>query len=154
MRTTHFLVIFFDNNRIEGGGGVVKMKDGLNIACINVNGLISNDNKKHQLYQWMILKDIDILLIQEQYVLHQDENKRFNISIFDGYSVLDNNTKTAILYKSILNPILFPDVNISDEGIDATWVGVESENKILMFAFIIAQVIMETQQTLEIICII
>ena len=50
---------------------------GLRVACINVRGIINNPNKRQQLHQWLVVQRIDIVLLQEVCVHHNNPNANF-----------------------------------------------------------------------------
>ena len=58
---------------------------GIKIASINVNGIIDDDTKRHRLHQWLVRNNIDIALLQEICIHHENDNARFPIADFSGY---------------------------------------------------------------------
>ena len=100
-------------------------KRGLKIGCINVNGLVNSPTKRINLNNWIKLHNLDVICIQEWYVINQkdikDNNNNNNnndtdeiiqenfgleplsisldISAFTDYLKIEHDNKTLILYK-------------------------------------------------------
>ena len=77
----------------------------------------------------MVKNDIDVLLIQEWYLHHKYGKVKFDMTLFDGYRLIDNekNTKTLILHKNQLVVEDFSNLNCNEEGIDITWIAIKTK---------------------------
>ena len=114
---------------LDGNNPSVKFQLGLKIACMNVRGLIHYHSQRLALYIWMVKNDIDIMLIQEWYLHHKYGTFKFDMTLFDGYRLIDNekNTKTLILHKNKLVVEDFSQLNCNEEGIDITWIAIKTK---------------------------
>ena len=118
---------------LDGKNPNVKFQLGLKIASMNVRGLIHYHSQRFALYIWMVKNDIDIMLIQEWYLHHKFDVAKFDMSLYNGYRLIDNknNTKTLILHKNQLVIQDFSYLNCDEEGIDITWITVKTKKMIL-----------------------
>ena len=74
---------------------------GIKIASINVNGIINNDKKRNNLHQWLVRNNIDIALLQECCIHHENVNAKFPIADFSGYlhNANQKNLESKIIWK-------------------------------------------------------
>ena len=100
---------------------------------MNVRGLIHFHSQRLALYIWMVKNDIDVMLIQEWYIRHKFENTKFDMTLFNGYRLIDhkNNTKTLILYKNQLVVEDFSYLNCTEDGIDITWCAIKTKTMVM-----------------------
>ena len=118
---------------LDGNNPRTKFQLGLKIASINVRGLIHYHNQRLALCIWMVKNDIDIMLIQEWYIHHKFGDKKFDMSLFNGYRLIDNknNTKTLILHKNQLVVEDFSYLNCDENGIDITWCAIKTKKMVM-----------------------
>ena len=123
-------------DRLDDKNPRVRFQLGLKIASMNVRGLVHYHTQRLALYIWMVKNDIDVMLIQEWYIHHKYGEKKLDMSLFNGYRLVDNskNTKTLILYKSQLAIDDFSYLNCKEDGIDVTWIAVKTKKSIMAIA--------------------
>ena len=81
---------------------------GLKIASLNVDGILSNLEKRKSINSWLIDNDIDLLCIQEWCKQSEHGWVQFPKNEFPDYTPFTNHTLgTAILYKSSLSVLRF-----------------------------------------------
>ena len=132
-------------------------KRGLKIGCINVNGLVNSPTKRIDLNNWIKLHNLDVVCIQEWYVINKkdikDNNNNNNendemiqedfgleplsisldMSAFTDYLKIEHDNKTLILYKLDLKITTFNHFDkISQNGLDISWIGVETHRKVIV----------------------
>ena len=114
---------------LDGNNPKVKFQLGLKIASMNVRGLIHFHSQRLALYIWMVKNDIDVMLIQEWYLHHKHGAIKFDMTLFDGYRLIDNkkNTKTIILHKNQLVVEDFSQLNCKEDGMDITWIAIKTK---------------------------
>ena len=140
-----------NKNRNKKKQKVDVLQRGLKIGCINVRGLVTNPTKRIDLYNWIMLHELDIICIQEWYVhnskivnknQHQwegsddDDNNidiTMNMSIFNEFEKIEIDNKTLILYRKGLEIINLNHIDQIDQtGLDVTWIGVKTHRKIIV----------------------
>ena len=122
---------------LDGKNPRVKFQLGLKIASMNVRGLIHYHSQRLALYIWMVKNDIDVMLIQEWYIHHKFGSKKFDMTLFNGYRLIDNknNNKTLILHKNQLAIEDFSNLNCSEIGIDITWCTIKTKKMVMAIGF-------------------
>jgi len=148
-----------DNKKKDKNGS--SHKRGLKIGCINVRGLVSNPTKRIDLNAWMEIHDLDVVCIQEWYVLkkkdvNNNENENdsnddnasnnnendfglaplrisLNMAAFPNYDKIQKNNKTIILYKKSLEVVNFNHFPaLDDNGLDIAWLAVKTKRKMIV----------------------
>ena len=81
----------------------------------------------------MVKNDIDVMLLQEWYLHDKYGDTKFDMTLFNGYRLIDNedNNKTLILCKNQLVIDDFSHLKCSDDGIDITWIIIKTKNMAL-----------------------
>ena len=81
----------------------------------------------------MVKNDIDVMLIQEWYIRHKFGNTKFDMTLFNGYRLIDNinNNKTLILHKNQLVIEDFSYLNCNEIGIDVTWCAIKTKKMVM-----------------------
>ena len=125
------------------------LQRGLKIGCINVRGLVTNPTKRIDLYNWIMLHNLDVICIQEWYVHNNkvvNNNKKWedsddddnvditmNMAIFNEFDKIEIDTKTLILYRKELDIINLNHIDeIGQTGLDVTWIGIKTHRKIIV----------------------
>ena len=118
---------YIDN--LDGKNPKIKFQLGLKIASLNVRGLIHYHSQRLALYLWMVKNDIDIMLLQEWYLHHRFGSRKFDMTLYNGYRLIDNerNTKTLILHKSQLMVEDLSNLICEEDGIDITWCAIKTK---------------------------
>ena len=133
-------------------------KRGLTVGCINIRGIVSDIQKRIDLNAWLGAQNLEILCLQEWYVSHKlqkendnDNNEEFeewdcydyditiDMAQLNGYEKIEKfgNTKTAILYRSDVDVISLDHIdNISQNGLDTSWIAVQAERSIVVIGSI------------------
>ena len=65
---------------------------GLRVACLNVNGIVANPNKRVELNAWLEMHDIDVLCGQEWFVPHESHKKQKEDSNSNNNDTLDSDS--------------------------------------------------------------
>ena len=110
---------------------------GLRVACMNVRGIMSDSKKRGILHDWLIRNRIDIVLLQEVCVHHENKNNKFPIADFKGY-LCNKNSKckeVKILWKDNIN-ILIPKLKRKKykNGMWIEWISLVNDKKVINFA--------------------
>ena len=100
-----------NNNDNNGNKNVnvncnISFKRGLKVGNINVRGIVSSVNKRIELNHWIELNDLDVVCIQEWYILHdrqieKKENDSNDDNGFDNYDTFENENKNDRRYLSV-----------------------------------------------------
>jgi exonuclease III len=102
----------------------------LSIVCLNVRGIVSSQQKRRQLSNWIIESDYDIILLQEWCVHHEHTFIQFPISDFPGYTCPTNHQCLSVIpiWKHTLTTIQPITHTIHNEGQWISWISIFNNN--------------------------
>ena len=104
---------------------------GIKLACLNVRGIVSDEDKAKQLHYWLINNNIDVCSINEWCVHHQNTKAVFPKHIFDEeYQIVNPNQETAILFKRDLQYHI-PKPPHKTKHQWQSWISIFSHNSVL-----------------------
>ena len=89
-----------NNNKKNNKNKNYRAQRGLRIASLNVNGMVSNTNKRVELNAWLETHDIDILCGQEWFVPHQSHKKNNNNNNNNNSNSISDNDSDEELFEN------------------------------------------------------